>query len=292
MELRQLQYFITVAEELHFGRAAKRLNMTQPPLSQQIQQLEEELGIILFRRTKRVVELTDAGKFFLEGVNGSLEQLDEAIESARRAARGEIGTLTIGFVGSATYDLLPPLIRTYRNQYPNVEVKLRELATPQQLEELYHRKLDIGFLRPPIESDILTTEVVHETPCILALSIHHPLAQEEHITLAQLQNDPFILVSRNVWQGFYDDIVFMCHRAGYSPNIKQEATEYHTVIGLVAAGVGIAIVPAALQNFALKEVVYHNIEDMTNTVKMAIAYEKERMSKETENFIKVMKEIK
>lgn len=292
MELRQLHYFIAVAEELHFGRAAKRLQMTQPPLSQQIQQLEEELGEVLFRRTKRVVELTDAGKVFLEGVKGLFEQLDSTISLTKRAARGEIGTLTIGYVGAATYDFLPPLIRTYRNQYPDVEIKLRELSTPEQVEELHNRKLDIGLIRPPIQSDILTTEVIHETPCMLALSIHHPLAGEQRITLSQLRNESFILLSRPIWPGFYDEIVSMCHATGYNPSIRQETTEYHTVIGLVAAGVGIAIVPASLRNFTLKEVVYRKIEDLNQTVKMSVAYEEGRISKETEHFIEILRGVK
>ena len=161
MELRQLHYFITVAEELHFGRAAKRLQMTQPPLSQQIQQLENELGVPLFKRTKRHVELTKAGATFLEGVTRTFEQLNQTIDSTQRAQRGEIGKLEVGFVGSATYDILPPLIREYQNQYPNVELKLQELSTPNQIDELDHQKLDIGFVRPPIIGDAILSEIIH-----------------------------------------------------------------------------------------------------------------------------------
>lgn len=289
MELRQLHYFLTVAEELHFGRAAKRLSMTQPPLSQQIQLLENELGVLLFKRTKRHVELTKAGTTFLEGVTRALDQLNQAIDSSQRAQRGEIGKLTVGFVGSATYDILPPLIREYQNQYPNVEVKLKELSTPDQIDELYHRRLDIGFVRPPIPRDVILSEIIHETPCILALPRQHPLTKEKEIRVSMLKNQPFIIVSRNIWPGLYDDIVSLFRNAGFSLKIKQEATEYQTVIGLIAAGIGIAVVPAPLKNFSIKDVVYREISGVKLTAKMAIAFQKDRLSPETNNFINLIR---
>ncbi|WP_102693921.1 LysR family transcriptional regulator [Rummeliibacillus pycnus] len=289
MELRQLHYFLTVAEELHFGRAAKRLSMTQPPLSQQIQQLENELGVLLFKRTKRHVELTKAGATFLEGVTRTLDQLNQAVDSSQRAQRGEIGKLTVGFVGSATYDILPPLIREYRNKYPNVEVKLKELSTPDQIEELYHQKLDIGFVRPPIQGEVILSEIMHETPCILALPRHHPLAKEKEVHISMLKNQPFIIVSRNIWPGLYDDIVSLFKNAGINLEIKQEATEYQTIIGLVAAGIGMAIAPAPLKNFTVKDIVYREIAGANLTVKMAIAYNKDRLSQETNNFINLIR---
>lgn len=184
--------------------------MTQPPLSQQIQRLEDELGVLLFKRTKRHVELTKAGRTFLEGVTRSLDQLNKAIEAAERAQRGEIRKLTIGFVGSATYDILPPVIREYRNQFPLVEVTLQELSTPDQIEELYQGKLDIGFVRPPIRSDAIISEMIHETECILAIPRQHPLSQEKSIPVSMLQNQPFVLVSRNIWPNIYDDVVSLC----------------------------------------------------------------------------------
>ncbi|MBP0724634.1 LysR family transcriptional regulator [Bacillus sp. RG28] len=292
MELRQLHYFLTVAEELHFGRAAKRLQMTQPPLSQQIQQLENELGVLLFKRTKRHVELTKAGTTFLEGVTRTLEQLNQTIDSSQRAQRGEIGKLEVGFVGSATYDILPPLIREYQNQYPNVELKLQELSTPNQINELDHQKLDIGFVRPPIQGDAITSEIIHETPCILALPKHHPLTKEKEIQVSMLQNQPFIVVSRNIWPELYDDIVALCRNEGFSLQIKQEATEYQTVIGLIAAGIGIAIVPASMKNYSVKDVVYREIANANLTAKMAIAYQKDRLTSEAGNFIKLIRKLK
>ncbi|MED3150925.1 LysR family transcriptional regulator, partial [Bacillus thuringiensis] len=154
MELRHLQYFVVVAEELHFGRAAARLQMTQPPLSQQIQQLEKEMGVTLFSRTKRKVELTEAGEMFLKEVKKAFEQIEKAVEVAQSAQRGEVGSLSIGFVGAAIYDILPSIVREYRKKFPRVSVALHELSTPDQVHALHDNRIDIGFLRPPIPTQL------------------------------------------------------------------------------------------------------------------------------------------
>ncbi len=166
MELRHLQYFVTVAEELHFGRAAARLNMTQPPLSQQIKQFEEELGFPLFHRSKRVVELTAAGKVFLHEVRGVLHQLDKAVDHARHTARGELGKIIIGFVGTATYDILPPVVREFRERYPSVSIELQQLSVPQQLEALLNGEIDIGFLHPTSPQEELVNRLMKQSECI------------------------------------------------------------------------------------------------------------------------------
>lgn len=285
MELRQLRYFQILAEELHFGRAAKRLRMTQPPLTQQIQHLEQEMGVLLFKRTKRHVELTKAGKVFLEDITQSLTQLDQAVENARLAQQGENGKLQVGFVGSATYDILPSLIREFQNRYPNVELRLEELSTPDQIEALYLNKLDIGFIRPPAQNDAICVEVVDETPCILAIPKQHPLTKLESIPVSMLKDQPFVFVSRNVWPGLYDDIVSLCEKAGFTPKIKQFAREYQTVIGLVAAGIGMAVVPASLQSLSVRDVEYREFAEVQLTVKMAIAYQENNLSPEAQNFI-------
>ncbi len=183
MELRQLQYFLTVAEELNFSRAAERLQITQPPLSLQIQHLERELGVLLFYRNNRHVELTDAGKVFADEVRKMLDYLRRAIENTKRTHHGEIGKLTVGFVGSATYDILPMVLREFRSLYPDVQVHLLELPTPKQIEALREDEIDVGVLRPPVHDENIRTEIVSSVPCVLAVPKQHPLVNKKrHFT--------------------------------------------------------------------------------------------------------------
>ena len=179
MELRHLRYFVAVAEELHFGRAAIRLFIAQPSLSQQIRQLEEELGFPLLKRTKRSVELTDAGQVFLVAARNILAQVQEAKRAAQRAYRGEVGRLVVGYISSSTYDLLPVMLRAYRERFPHVEVALRELTTPTQVRALEENELQIGLLRLPISTPLVNVEVVRREPIVCVLPEEHPLAVHE-----------------------------------------------------------------------------------------------------------------
>ncbi|MGF9965333.1 acetoin biosynthesis transcriptional regulator AlsR, partial [Bacillus rhizoplanae] len=289
MELRHLQYFIVVAEELHFGRAAARLQMTQPPLSQQIQQLEQEMGVTLFSRTKRRVELTEAGELFLKEVKKAFTQIEKAVEVAQRAQRGEIGSLSIGFVGSAMYDILPPIVREYRNKFPNVSVVLHELSTPEQVEALHDNRIDVGMLRPPITSQLLQLETVQHLPCTLCLPKAHPLASKQAIYIEDLQKESFVFISRNVWPTLYDNILSLCRDAGFSPQIVQEATEYQTVVGLVAAGIGITVIPVSANKLYQSEVVYKEICDSNFVAELAVAYRKANINPELQEFLKIAK---
>ncbi len=234
MELRHLQYFIVVAEELHFGRATARLQMTQPPLSQQIQQLEQEMGVMLFERTKRKVELTEAGEMFLKEVKKAFDQIEKAVEVAQSAQRGEVGSLSIGFVGVAIYDILPSIVREYRKKFPRVSVALHELSTPEQVHALHENRIDVGFLRPPISTQLLELEPIQKLPCTLCLPKAHPLAEKEEIHIEDLRDESFVFITRPVWPALYDTILSLCRGVGFSPRIVQEATEYQTVMGLVA----------------------------------------------------------
>jgi DNA-binding transcriptional LysR family regulator len=189
MELRHLRYFITVAEELHFGRAAERLNMTQPPLSQQIRQLEDELGVQLFNRVGRNIELSVAGRVFLEETQQTLVQVEHAVQAARRAARGEIGRLVVGFVGTAAYRVLPSTLRVFQERFPGVEVALREMTTLDQAKALRAEQMDVGFLRPPVDSNGLEIETVFREPLVVALRETHPLTVNEHLTLEMLAKE-------------------------------------------------------------------------------------------------------
>src|SRR5215208_2490915 len=191
MELRHLRYFIAVAETLHFGRAAAGLGIAQPPLSQQIQKLEGELGVRLLNRTKRTVKLTDPGRVFLAEARRTVAQAARAADSARRASRGEVGWLAVGFVGSATYSLLPPLLRRFHRRNAGVELSLRELTTAQQLEALHRNEIDVAILRTPAPDPRVVTAVLVEEEFVVALPDSHRLAASRRVALKDLASDAF-----------------------------------------------------------------------------------------------------
>lgn len=272
MELRHLRYFVTVADELHFGRAAQRLQMAQPPLSQQIRQLEQELGVELLYRTKRTVRLTEAGLAFLQQARQILVQSEQAIEVAQRASRGEVGRLAIGFVGSATYSLLPAVVRSFRHQFPDVCLTLHEMTTSEQIEALHDNRIQLGFVCLPINDDQLSVETVLLESFVAVLPEAHPLATQTQLSLASLAEESFILSPRHLGSGFYDQIIRVCQQAGFIPQVTQEATQMQTIVSLVAAELGVALVPASLQNLQRAGVVYKPLEDQTLYVKLAIVW--------------------
>lgn len=272
IELRHLRYFMAVAEELHFGRAAERLHIAQPPLSQQIRQLEAELGFQLFYRTKRSVELTEAGQVFLQECQRLFRQLDQAIETGRQVSRGELGQLVIGFVSSAAYNVLPTLLRSFRMQVPNVSLELHELTTDQQLQWLRDRRLDIGLIRPPVEDPSFALFTILKEPLVVALPEHHPLARQPQVSLQQLTHESFVLFPRPLAPGLYDQIISLCQQVNFSPNVVQEAIQMQTIVSLVAAEIGVAIVPISLQNLQRTGVIYKSLQESTPKAEIAIAW--------------------
>ncbi|AVH63079.1 LysR family transcriptional regulator [Nostoc sp. 'Peltigera membranacea cyanobiont' N6] len=266
MELRHLRYFVTLAEELHFGRAAERLHIAQPPLSQQIRQLEGELGFELFYRTKRKVQLTEAGQVFLGEVLQIMRQLQQAIQIGRQTSRGEIGQLIVGFVSSAAYNILPTILRTFRSCVPGVSIELHELTTDQQLEWLREGRMDVGLLRPPVEENRFSCETIFQESLMVALPEAHLLASQSNVCLTSLANEPFILFPRILAPGLYDLIISLCQQAGFSPKVAQEAIQMQTIVSLVAAEMGVAIVPASLQNLQRIGVVYKTLQEPTPKV--------------------------
>lgn len=287
MELRQLQYFLAVAEELNFSRAAERLRITQPPLSLQIQNLEKELGIPLFYRNNRHVELTEAGALFFNEVSKIFDHLHRAIENAQRTHHGEIGTLKVGFVGSATYDILPSVLREFRTLYPDVQVHLFEMSTPAQVQALRDKEIDIGVLRPPVHSDALYTKTVSTIPCVLAVPKQHPLLEKENVSLSDLSPYPFVMLSRKTWAGLYNEILALCN-----PIIQQEALEFQTVIGLVAAGLGIAVVPQSAMNLHAQDVVYLSLSNQLPIASMGVSWRRNDQSPLVKAFIEIAKEMR
>jgi DNA-binding transcriptional LysR family regulator len=290
MELRHLRYFVTVAEELHFGRAATRLAIVQPSLSQQIRQLEDELGFPLLYRTKRSVELTDAGKVFLAEARQVLAQVREAKRAAQRAYRGEVGRLVVGYISSSTYDLLPLMLRVYRERYPAVEVALRELTTREQLRALEEEYIQVGLLRLPISAPLVHVEVVRREPIVCVLPEEHPLAMHERIAVSLLANEPFVLQASQRGAGYSVQLLQLCLSSGFSPNVIQEVTEMHTIVSLVAAGMGVSLVPLSARNIRSQGVVYRELEGAATLTEMAVAWRHDTQSALVQNFLSVARE--
>ena len=290
MELRHLRYFVTVAEELHFGRAATRLAIVQPSLSQQIRQLEDELGFPLLYRTKRYVELTDAGKVFLAEARQVLAQVREAKRAAQRAYRGEVGRLVVGYISSSTYDLLPLMLRVYRERFPAVEVALRELTTQEQLRALEEEYIQVGLLRLPISAPLVHVEIVRREPIVCVLPEEHPLAMHERIAVSLLANEPFVLQASQRGAGYSVQLLQLCLSSGFSPNVIQEVTEMHTIVSLVAAGMGVSLVPLSARNIRSQGVVYRELEGAATLTEMAVAWRHDARSALVQNFLSVARE--
>jgi DNA-binding transcriptional LysR family regulator len=258
MELRHLRYFVAVAEERHFGRAAARLRMAQPPLSRQIQALESELGFVLFERNRRQVELTPAGKTLLEHTRGIFEAVDLAVHEARRASQGESGRIVVAYPSTFAYSGLPELVRAYRAKFPGVELVLRELSPQQQLDALRDHRADVGFIRAPVDEPGLSTELVRSEPLVAALPTGHPLAGRTSIPLALLAKEPFVLFPRGRGPAYFDHLIGLCREAGFTPRIVQEAPQLD-IVSLVAAGLGVSILPSSIRKFRRSGIVLRPI---------------------------------
>jgi DNA-binding transcriptional LysR family regulator len=275
VELRHLRYFVALAEELHFGRAARRLHLSQPPLSMQIKALEAEIGTPLLTRTRRRVELTAAGAIFLRDARDILMRVEQATASARRVGRGEIGELAVGFVTIADYNVLPRVLSEFRVQHPEVRLTLREATTDAQLRELAEQRIDIGFVLAPIHDDNVTTRPLLSEPLVAALPAHHPLARTRAaLPLARLADAPFILFPRHMAPGLYDDVVGFCRLAGFIPRVEQEAVQMQTIISLVSAGLGVALIPASMRNLGRSGVVYRSLREDSPLTQVLVAWRK------------------
>ena len=290
MELRHLRYFVMVAEELHFGRAAARLQMTQQPLSQQIYQLEAELGVSLFHRTKRRIQLTDAGKVFLKEAHQLLLQAEQSIEKTRQAARGEVGRLSIGFSGFATYSVLPKVLQTFQERFPQVELNLEEMTTSVQIQALLKKQIDLGLMIPPVNDKSLLIELLLQEPLVVVLPETHLLAKESELTLSALADEPFILVPRHLEPGYYDQCISLFQQAGFSPKVVQKASQKQTILGLVSAGMGVSLAPASIRNICRMGVVYTNLSTPTR-VYLAAVWQQQEASSVLQTFLKVIREI-
>lgn len=293
MELRHLRYFIAVAEELNFSRAAIRLHMAQPPLSKQIQDLEEELGVQMFvDRRRRPLELTPAGQTFLEEARLALAQAEQAVKLAQRVHQGKLGRLTVGFTSSIANSVLPDILRLQREHLREVQLVWRELATYLQIQALRSSSLDVGFFHLPseiVEYDDLSFTTILVEPLIIVLPETHPLAPLSKIPLQALAEEEFILPIRQFVPSLADKIYHLCSQAGFIPKVTQEAMLMTTILGLVAGGVGVALLPANAQNLQRKGVAYRCIEGETETVELAVVWRRNNSSNILHRFLELIK---
>lgn len=292
MELRQMRYFVAVAEELHFGRAAERTHVAQPALSKQVRNLERELGVELLDRSERRVKLTDAGSAFLRKAYSVLEGAGEAEAAAVRAARGEVGRLSVGFTGYTLYGVLPGAIRAFGERFPGVELNVQEGCTRTLTEGLINGRFDVGLLHPPVaeeSEDALALETVASEALIAALPEEHPLSRRAEISAADLADDRFIMCPRNKGPHHHDAIVAVCRAAGFGPRVANEAGMPQTAIGLVAAGVGVSLVWESMGNLKRPGVAYAKLSGPTPRLATAVAWRRGNPSAVVKAFVEVVK---
>jgi DNA-binding transcriptional LysR family regulator len=262
-ELWQLRYFLAVAEQLHFGRAAAALHISQPPLSRAIRALEQRLGVVLFARSRRRVELTPEGTRLLGEARRLLGQLERTVQEVRGMARGEEGRLRIGFVSLADYGVLPGLLKAFKSARPGIALALREMLSPEQAAALAAGELDFGLLLPPVsDAEPLEHLVVQRERFVVALPSSHRLAAGKgKLAVSALAGEPFVMVPRDIAPGLYDIVTGLAAGAGISFNVAQEAIQMQTVVSLVSSGLGVAIVPGCIANLGRRGVVYREIND-------------------------------
>ena len=289
MELRHLRYFVAVAEECHFGRAAKRLFISQPPLSRQIRDLEEELGVPLFDRSRQRVRLTDAGRQFLEGARQTLIQAERSIGMARQAAEGKTGFLSIGYIPTGDLGVIPKVLRPFRKRFPRVELELRSLPVVTQIDELRRERIHLGFLRLPVHAPDLKIEPIYSESLIVALQEKHPLTRHRKIPLLALAPEPFLMFPRRLAPTYYDELVSFFRAAGFSPLIGHEVESLQTQLALVSAGMGVTLLPASVREIRRTGVAYRDLTEPVPRVDLAVAYLERNRSEVLRQFLEVVR---
>lgn len=277
MELRHFKYFVAVAEELNFGRAAARLHVVQPAVSKQVSNMEKELGVQLFYRNKREVRLTEVGRLFLEDARKVIEQAERAVATVDRAAKGEIGQLTVSFISPATLSVLPPIVNAFKKRYPEVELDLCKLTTAEQMEALQDGRVQLGFVREPAfhMNDGLNSMTVLEEPVLLALPENHPFSTSMKIPLKMLSEEPFIMFSSRLEPGLYERYMQIFREAGFIPKVIQETSHIQAILGFVASGLGLMLTPASLQKLGRDGVVYRELQEPPPEVELAAVWRRE-----------------
>lgn len=273
LPLPQLHAFVVLAEELHFGHAAARLGIAQPPLSQQIRRLEDKVGHALFTRTPGSVTLTPAGRELLPAARRALTDLAGGLAAARAVGSGRAGRLRIGFAASLALTVLPGLLRTFRHQFPGVHLDIHEMTTAPQIAALHDKTIDIGLLRePPTDNTELGFRTILSEPFVAVLPSTHPLATQRTVRIAELADSPFVLLPRTVGPPLHDQIIGLCTAAGFTPHVVQHAVEWQTVCALVETGLGVSLAPASIRRIRLKGVAFRRIEPGAARTRVAVAW--------------------
>jgi DNA-binding transcriptional LysR family regulator len=291
VELRHLRYFVAVAEERHFGRAARRLHIAQPPLSQQIRVLERDLGVSLLHRTSRRVLLTDAGRAFLVEARSTLAQAARATEVASRAAGGDIGHVVIGHMASAELNVFPKLLPVFRKRCPAVELTFHVLGVGDQFEMLRSGEIHVGFVRLPASERTLSVRSLVREPLMIALPARHPLARRRSISLRALRGERLLQFPRSHAPGYYDLLVAICRQAGLEPMIVQETRHLHTVLSLIATGHGVSLVPKCVARLGRPGVVCRAVRPAPRHTEIGIAYDPATPSVLARTFVAVADEV-
>jgi DNA-binding transcriptional LysR family regulator len=290
MELRHLRYFIAVAEERSFLRAAERLHISQPPLSTQIKDLEEELGVQLLQRSSKGIQTTPAGEVFYGEARAVLARVEHARVAARRAARGEEGRLSIGFISVVDYSFLPAALKRFRDQYPGVEVQLHELTTDAQVQELAAERLDIGIGIAPVDHELIVFRRVVSERLVLAVPAGMLPAGAKSASLRKLADQPFVMIPRPMAPGYYDAFASLCRSCGFQPHIAQRAKQMQTVISLVSHGFGVAVVPESLVNLQRAGVEYVRVRERGPGIDIGLLYRRNDANPAIELFAAIVHE--
>jgi len=290
-EFRRLKHFIAVAEELHVGRAAVRLHMSQPPLSRSIHQLEESLGVELFVRTSQGVELTNEGEVFLKEARKILQMVERACEFTSQAKRGEIGRLVIGYYGSAIFNVLPRLMAEFKARYPSAELSIHNMNKGEQIQALRDHNIHIGFIRyVGDEPDIVTKTILRE-PIQVALPVNHPFAEAQSISIDELAKEPMVVFPHSPRPSFADQVIAVCRKAGFVANIVQEADDAETCIALVSAGLGISMVPQSVSHLRVPGVIYKPLTPDIMMSDLCCIYLADRRAPVLDAFLGCVKDI-
>lgn len=288
MEFRHLRYFLVLAEELHFGRAARRLSISQPPLSVNIRQLEDAVGARLFERDSKGVRLTAAGAAFRPQAHALLAKADEARALAREVGAGATGRLRIGIGGALLFRGLPRWLRAFQASHPRIEVTLTELNSHEQTEALLHDELDLGFVHTRGGPDALQAVLVHSEPFVCCLPADHPAARRRRVSLAQLRDEPFVLFSRKASPDYYNGIVALCAQAGFHPRVRHELRHWLSVVALVAQGMAVSLVPAALTRSAMAGAVFRPLAEPGSRSELYCTWKKGTDHPAREQFLRLV----
>ena len=291
MELRQLRYFLAVAEHLHFSEAARVLGIAQPPLSQQIQKLEKEIGTRLFIRHSRHVELTDAGRLFRERARRIVEDAELALAEAQNAGRGETGRLILGFAGSTVFHpLVATVLQRYRSAYPGVAIGCEESNSSVLLERVSEARVDAAFVRLPLDCRGLATEPLVEEDVLAVLPPRHRLARRRSIDLADLAGDPLILFPRPIGPDLYDSILSACRASGFNPVISMESPQISSAINMAAAGFGVTLIPSSMRQIQTPGVTWHALKGGSLHTTIALVHRPGERSPTVQHFVRVLRD--